>query len=182
MKMKRILTALLAGPLMWAFAAQAGTTTFQGVSVDYGSASTNWVDGDLVLTYNSSSSLAISDGVVKADILAVGGGGAGGTGKNSTSSARYGNGGDGGEVKEETRMIQAGTLTINVGVGGTVTTSSNANGGKGSDTTIESAGSLFAAITAKGGAGGAGNNSSSTAKAGSPTQGVTSEIDGKTYG
>ena len=115
MKITRLVTALLmAVSLVWAFAAQAGETTFKGVSVDYGSASTNWVDGDLVLTYNSSSSLAISDGVVKADILAVGGGGAGGSGKSSTTSAKYGNGGNGGEVKEETRMIQAGTLTINL--------------------------------------------------------------------
>lgn len=185
MKLKKTLTALLmAVSLIWVSVVQAAMTTFKGVSVDYGSASTNWVGGELVLTYKNvgSDSLKISDGAVNADILVVGGGGAGGTGRSSTTGAKYGNGGDGGEVIEKTCLIPVGALTINVGGGGTVTTASNANGGAGNDTTIESTGSSFAAITAKGGAGGKGNNASTSATAGSPTQGVTSEIDGKTYG
>ena len=182
MKITRLVTALLlAGPLAWAFAAQADTTTFRGVSVDYGDASASWVDGELVLTYGGDGQLTLG-GTVRADILAVGGGGAGGTGKSSTTNARYGNGGNGGEVVETPQVILSSALTIKIGGGGTGSTTSNAKGGDGNDTTVESADGSFVAITAKGGAGGAGNNTSTQAKAGSPTQGVTSEIDGKTYG
>ena len=184
--MNGILKALLtAGALAGACSASAGETAFKGVSVDYGNASTNWVDGELVLTYtNAVIDSLILGGAVKADVLAVGGGGAGGTGAStsSTTSGNKGNGGDGGVVVETTCLLPAGTLEIVVGAGGTVTTTANANGTAGGDTTIESTEDSVAAIKARGGAGGAGNVSMSLAKAGSPEQGVTSAIDGKTYG
>ena len=56
MKISHVLaTVVRVGLFTWAFAARAGTTTFQGVSVDYGTANANWVNGDLVLTYTSTS-------------------------------------------------------------------------------------------------------------------------------
>lgn len=117
MKLKKTLTALLmAVSLMCVSVAQAGTTTFKGVSVDYGSASTNWVSGELVLTYKDGSQLKIMDGAVNADILVVGGGGGGGR-SNSTSSY-YGSGNGGWVLAIDNQTLPGGSYEIAVGAGG----------------------------------------------------------------
>ena len=190
MKLKRILTALLlAGPFAWVFAAQAGTTTFQGVPVDYGNASANWVDGELVLQYKTvgTSSLTISNGAVVADVLVVGGGGGGGGSyyNKSSSNRRYGTGGGGGSVLEKAELgIAAQKLTITVGAGGaggaraTGQSGTSASQGKaGGDSSV--AGSLFGEVRAYGGAGGSYGNTSSVAGGG---VGRTSAIVSGTFG
>ena len=173
MKLKRFLTALLlAGPLVWVFAAQAGTTTFQGVNVDYGSASTNWVGGELVLSYKNSSTLVISDGAVRADILVVGGGGSGG--RSDNKDTYYGSGSGGSVTNVSSVTLPKGEYEITVGAGGAAVTMNSRTGNDGSSSSIKGPVNYDAA----GGAGG-GNS----AKAGSGA-GVASEITGTsvTYG
>ena len=182
MKMKNIMkTAVLTGLFLCGFASKADSVTINGVSVDYGSASADWVDGELVLTYESSSSLAISDGAVRADILAVGGGGGGGGGYSSNYG---GSGGGGGKVTEAERLIlDGGELTVIVGTGGSGGASEK-TGSKGGDSSV--AGSGIESVTAQGGAAGAagkkGNPSAGTGASGTGTTGVKSEVTGKTYG
>lgn len=165
MKITRLVTALLmAVSLVWAFAAQAGTTTFQDVRVDYGSASTNWVDGELVLKYTGSSQLRV-EGYAQADVLVVGGGGSGSTGKKAssgTSDDYKGNGGSGGEaVIRDKVYLAAKDYTVVVGTGGVAvapgSTSKRTAGNKGGD-------SSFAGIIAKGGDGGAIETSGTVSK------------------
>lgn len=117
LKAKNVICALaLSGLLGWAFAAEAGTTTFHGVTVDYGNATANGVGEDLVLTYKGSSdSLDFGNALVNADILLVGGGGSGSSGGSSTTS---GYGGVGGQVVEEPGVLLSGKSTIAVGGGG----------------------------------------------------------------
>ena len=188
MKLKRILAALLLS-FTWVFAAQAGTTTFQGVTVDYGSASISTAaNGDLILQYKTvgTDSLKISGGAVKADILVVGGGGGGGSYYNSKSdSRRYGTGGGGGSVLEKMALgIAAQKLTITVGAGGaggaraTDQSGTSASQGKaGGDSSV--VGSLFGVIRAYGGAGGSYGNTSSVVGGG---VGRTSAIVSGTFG
>lgn len=177
--------ALFACCLAVVLTSSAGTTKFEGVTVDYGSASTNWVGGDLVLTYKSSSSLTVA-GDVHAHVLAVGGGGGGGSGYSSSGSNSYGNGGNGGAVQEQlNQVLSAGTYTISVGAGGGGSNSTSA-GGNGSSSYIQAAGS-DSLVTAAGGAGGASRKSASqkaagTGASGSGTAGVTSVLTRQTYG
>ena len=125
---KRIL-ALLSLAFALVFAAQAGTTTFQGVTVDYGSASTNWVNGELVLKYPSLSSLAISGGTVLADILVVGGGGGGG--RSNSNSSYYGSGDGGSVLAIANQTLLGGSYEIAVGSGGSGATSNGRSGADG---------------------------------------------------
>lgn len=188
MKKKIISLILVAAMFLSIFpiTAFAGTTEFKGAIVDYENATQTIAEnGDLILTYTSVSAdntLTIPDGYrAVADILVVGGGGAGGTGKSSTSSARYGNGGNGGDVKEGEYILDAGNYMIIVGMGGTASATSNANGnaGKPSQVICEAW-----SITADGGDGGSGDQTSTNAVPGTPTKGIVSDITGEavTYG
>lgn len=172
-----MLTAFLLA-FAWAFAAQAGTTTFQGVSVNYGSASTNWVGGDLVLTYTSTESDTLSlGGCVQARVLLVGGGGSGSSGGGSSQKTGYA--GKGGTVVEESAVLLDGNCTIAVGAGGSSVTGSKysrTNGKPGSKTTISSETAGIVIFEAAGGEGGGSSTPGDTT--------VTSNITGSptTYG
>ena len=166
MKIRRVPTALLmAVSLMWVFAAQAGTTPFKGVSVDYGNASTNWVNGDLVLAYTSAESDTLSlGGCVQARILLVGGGGSGSSGGGSKQTTGYA--GAGGTVVEKSYVLLAGECTINVGAGGASVkggSSSRTSGKAGGKTTFSVVASEDVNLEAGGGAGGGSSDPSSTA-------------------
>lgn len=187
----RVTWAVLLLTFAWTFTAQAIVTTFQGVTVDYGNAGTNWVGGELVLTYASTSvngTLSLGCSVV-ADILVVGGGGGGGGGYSSSGSSYYGNGGTGGAVVEKKdQLILAGSLTMKVGGGGAGSSNADAKnyGGDGKASSISGAG-LDQPITADGGAGGQCRQSNSAKKSGtgasgSGSAGKVSEITGNTYG
>ena len=160
--------------------AYAGLTKFGDVTVDYGSASTNWVGGELVLTYTTSSSLEISNGVVNADILVVGGGGGGGGGYSSNYG---GSGGGGGKVEASELSVFCGELEISVGVGGNGGASGKA-GAKGVESSVSGDG--FKEVVAAGGAAGAagknGKPSAGVGASGSGMTGVMSGITGYTYG
>lgn len=178
MKIMKAWMSLAMAATMGLFA-YADSTKFGVVTVDYGSATTNWVNGELVLTYKSSSSLAILGGAVKADILVVGGGGGGGGGY---SSSYAGCGGDGGQVKEANREI-CGEVVISVGAGGGGGTS-RVDGTMGGESSIDGYG-IEQHITALGGAAGiAGQDrtgaSAGTGASGKDTTGVASTITGKT--
>ena len=182
MKLKRLLTALLlAGPLVWAFAAQADESLITGkirvgaYDVEVQNASrTNWVDGDLVITYlNTDTSVIKSFTLPQATtgrLLAVGGGGAGGQDQKqgySASSGLPGGGGAGGLVVKDAQAFEAKTYKVSVGAGGaavarTLTTSLNntqtwvpasyGTGANGGDSTVKQG--TTAIVTAKGGGGG----------------------------
>ena len=175
----RLWKILMALPLAfaWAFAAPAGMTTFKGVSVDYGNASTNWVGGDLLLTYASAVSDTLSlGGCVQARVLLVGGGGSGSSGGGSSQKTGYA--GKGGTVVEESAVLLDGNCTIAVGAGGdSVKGGSSRTAGKtGSKTTIFSEIAGIVVFEAAGGEGGGGNAPGDAS--------VTSDITGTqmTYG
>ena len=180
----------LSGLLGWAFAAEADTTTFQGVSVDYGNASASRLGDELVLTYSVSGTLKISNGVVDARILAVGGGGGGGGGyykkeNNGTIETCPGGGGDGGQVVEVAHVVY-GSLSVVVGSGGGGGSSAT-DGATGGDSSVKGIG--FQDIVAHGGYWGERGAKSFTAIAGSGASGdgasgVKSSITGTemTYG
>ncbi len=138
--------------------ASAGTAEFKGVTIDYGSALSNVVSEDLVLTFGKGANALVLDGDVIADILVVGGGGAGGTIKSSTYTSWAGGGGGGaGEFAENNDVtLSAGEYTIIVGEGGAKSDSNSvaANGESGKPSTILFNNDVF--IVACGGGGGGG--------------------------
>ena len=175
MKLKRVLSAFLLASA-WTFAAQAGTTTFKGVSVDYGSASMTSVGSDVILTYKNSDSLKLG-GPVRARVLLVAGGGSGSSGGKNSNKNGYG--GHGGVVLDESDVLLTGDCDIAVGAGGAGvngSTGSRTQGSPGGNSTIVSSFSKSIIRQAYGGGGGGDATPSGS--------GTASNITGsnKTYG
>jgi len=157
---------------------------YKGCTVTVTGATTNYVDGELVLTFENSGSLKLSQDMV-ADVLVVGGGGGGGGAYYGGSSSKYnGNGGNGGEVKYcQGRTLPASVLlTAAVGTAGEggayAEKSTAANAGKdGGDSSLS--GESFETIFANKGTKGAGGTSGSNNKDGSAGAGAaTLDISG----
>jgi hypothetical protein len=101
------------------------------------------------ITITGTQTWTAPSGVTSIDVLLVGGGGAGGAA--NTNATYSGGGGGGGGVVLSTLSVTPGTgYTVTIGAGGTRSTT-NANGGDGSNSTF---GSL---LTALGGGGGQGS-------------------------
>ena len=92
---------------------ESGDITWEG-------ATTNWVDGDLILKWtNPETPGALTlPGYAKAWILEVGGGGAGGDSTGSSTAGAGGGGGAGGFVENDNLLLTAGDYLIGVGAGG----------------------------------------------------------------
>lgn len=113
------------------------------------------IDGDLLLVYTDTSKAYnfTLPGTAQARVLAVGGGGAGGiaTGRSTGS----GGGGGAGGVLETNALIAAGTVSVQVGVGGAAATAIVAIVGEdGSASSVAVGGSVL--VNALGGGGGGG--------------------------
>ena len=184
--------AVLMAVCGFAGAARAETAMFNGMPIEYTGATTNWVGGDLVLsfttvaTYNDkgvrqaiNGSLALPRDAT-ADILVVGGGGSGAKGKDKN----YGAGGNGGAVVYQAGVsLSAGTYAMSVGPGGAVGTDKGGNAGRVSEV-LSGGTSVYSELTAAGGDG-APENSQSPGVAGSSGAGSDSyDITGAsvTYG
>jgi len=152
--------------------ATGGSFAYKGCMVTATGATTNYVDGEVVLTFKASGTLQLSDDV-RADILVVGGGGSGGTGDtdSSTSNKKIGNGGSGGTVAQRENLeLPANTYTITVGEGGAARQPDTTKeaGYAGSPSSLAASG--FATISAAGGVGAVQD------KEGSPTDGTGSYV------
>ena len=141
-----------------------GQVEITGAPVSFvGAASTNWVDGDLLIEFTGAGSFTLP-GTTKARILAVGGGGGGG-GTYAYASANQpyggGGGGGGGGLVETNDLFGAGSYSVSVGAGGaggprvsTHLATADYSAEDGGDTTILINGASF--VTAYGGGGGGG--------------------------
>ena len=122
--------------LALATVATAAEVTFNGQTISYTNAETNWVNGELVLIYTNT----LTDGSLslpaytKARLLVVAGGGAGaspaGTGPRLAGA---GGGGAGGLISTNAIFLKSGDYTLKVGAGGAAGSDSvvsiGANGG-----------------------------------------------------
>ena len=133
-----------------------GTVSFAGAS------STNWIDGELVLTYSNATAASsfTLPGLSRARILAVGGGGGGGGSNRSSSSPAAGGGGGGGGLVETNALLSGATYVVSVGAGGAGGASGRnalvvSAGASGGDSAIRTDGGA-AVVTAVGGGGGGG--------------------------
>ncbi len=119
--------AVLMAVCGFAGAVRAETAMFNGMPIEYSNATTNWVGGDLVLsfttpaTYNNGA-VSVQSGTftlprdATADVLVVGGGG---SGVKSNDNKSYGAGGNGGSVTTRSGVtLSAGTYSLVVGPGG----------------------------------------------------------------
>ncbi|MGN0854055.1 MAG: glycine-rich domain-containing protein [Kiritimatiellia bacterium] len=151
-----------------------------GEIVAYGAA-TNWVDGELVLKYTDPYGLSelTLPGVVKAWVLAVGGGGAGANpGAAGATVGGAGGGGAGGFVENKSMLLQGGVYALTVGAGG-LSPSGQGNGGNGQDTVVSCAGVVVTNAVGGGGGGfksagcdgGSGGGASNTGTAGTTAKG-----------
>lgn len=116
--MKTYLMTLMAGLSLMA---AAETVEFKGETITYSGASEvkTLDNGDLVLVYTDASAVGtlVLPQLVKARVLAVGGGGAGGTVGVGTKDFGAGGGGAGG-LYDKAIDLDAGSYTITVGAGG----------------------------------------------------------------
>ncbi len=130
--------------------------------VTYEGATTNWVNGELVLTYVNPS--VVGDFEIpapftaKVDVLAVGGGGAGGTAASGRGQGG-GGGGAGGFTYKENLSLKVGNYNVRVGAGGQVVRADDTDqlaltGMKGGSSVITNAfGYVFASASGGGGGG-----------------------------
>ena len=136
---------------------RADSTVWQAVEkghVTWSNATTNWVDGDLILIYKTGSGSLHLPGYSTVWALAVGGGGAGGDYNNSASYGAGGGGGAGGMVETNNMMWTEGDYAMSVGAGGAAHASvvTSGAGSSGSPTTIAQGGNYL--FVANGGGGG----------------------------
>ena len=127
MKVTRLVMALLSAvSLMWAFAAQAGTTTFKGQTIRFtGTVNVTGEDSTYRLfTFTSGTGTIILPSDVTADILAVGGGGGGGGRRSGSKTYTYtggsGGGGGGGAGGQDSSYSKDAGLPGGGGAGGLV--------------------------------------------------------------
>ncbi len=125
--------------------------------VKFEGGTTNWVDGDLVITYTGNGTLSLPK-TASARILAVGGGGGGGRVTYTSGTRGGGGGGGGGGVVITNGVALYGDYTIAVGAGGAAgeggTNVSNP-GGNGGDTSFMQNGVAVIDVARGGGGGGA---------------------------
>lgn len=138
--------------------ATGGSFAYEGCMVTATGATTNYVDGEVVLTFKASGTLQLSDDV-RADILVVGGGGSGAAGKKG-KNWYGGKGGDGGNGSVGTCTMPEGCYAITIGAGGAAVEGGTeepdvkaGNDGKPSSVELTTDGS-FEKITGSGGSGG----------------------------
>ena len=125
---------------------------------DFGEGETNWVDGDLVVTYTNATDVFYVPGVATVDILEVGGGGGGGRVCITNDYGGGGGGGGGGVVTNKGLLKLKGRYTITVGRGGAAAEyvkDGCAEGGDGGNTFITKDGSNVVEVAIGGGGGGA---------------------------
>ena len=144
----------------------SGSATMPGgAKVDFQNvAATNWVGGELVLKYTTTTGSHgfTLPGTAIADVLVVGGGGAGGTGDSTASGSAAlnhgagGGGGAGGFVESNDVVFAAGDYSVSVGKGGEPSAAgSKSVGGNGDDSTLIR-GDSDVVLRAYGGGGGGG--------------------------
>ena len=128
--------------------------------ISYTGATTNWVDGDLVLIYSDPQVAGTfeipSPYTVKVDVLAVGGGGAGGT-VISGKGQGGGGGGAGGYSFRTNLSFTVGTYNVSVGAGGKVVRTDEINvaiSGENGSASVITNGFGYAFASAMGGGGG----------------------------
>ncbi len=126
----------LTAALALAGTVSATDVTFNGQTISYTNAETNWVDGELVLIYTN----ILTDGSLtlpaytKARLLVVAGGGAGASpASTAQTQGGAGGGGAGGLISADNVFLESGDYTLTVGAGGATvsdtTESIGANGG-----------------------------------------------------
>lgn len=149
--LQSLFAAVVAGLSLVASGGLAEDVVFEG-------GTTNWVDGDLVITYADPTvvgKLSLPK-TATARILAVGGGGGGGRVTKTVSSVGGGGGGGGGGVVIANGLTLNGEYTITVGGGGAAGaggTSVSNPGATGGDTSLKQA-DVDVITVAKGGGGG----------------------------
>jgi hypothetical protein len=152
---------------------QSPSDTFSVLGLPTGGTVTT--SGDYrIHTFTSSSSFVVPSGLTLSDVeyVVVAGGGAGGSGGDGWHAGGGGGAGgyrasvtgesSGGGASAESKLtLTAGSYAVTVGAGGTVSQTTNADGGNGSN-------SVFAAVTSIGGGGGsAGQDYQTSASGGS---------------
>ena len=113
------------------------------------------VGSDIVHVFNSSGSFTVPAGLTLSNVqyLAIAGGGGGGHG---TNSPQFSGGGAGGVVFGTLNQVTSSTYTVNVGIGGTGSSSTN-----GGNTTVFGGYAVPAAVGGGYGGGGGGGNGGS---------------------
>lgn len=169
---------------------------YSGVNFEVSGASTNYVGGELVMTFTKSGSMTTDKDISGARVLAVGGGASGVAARYRGTSSNYycGNGGAGGKVAQQSGSsvtLPQGTYSIVVGAGGegitrtskywpenTQTQVDMVGGNSGRDSSISSLGS-FPGLKAEGGVALANASDAETdTHAGTRSSGGTKAADG----
>lgn len=147
----------LTAALALAGTVSATDVTFNGQTISYTNAETNWVDGELVLIYTNT----LTDGSLtlpaytKARLLIVAGGGAGGSPGDATrTKGGAGGGGAGGFITKDSELLEKGTYTLSVGAGGAAGSENVQTAGTdGNDSYLQiNSGDVYRAVGGGGGA------------------------------
>ena len=147
--------------------------------ITWTNASTNWVGGDLVITYQTGEGSLHLPGYAHVWALAVGGGGSGGGGYYSTGRGGSGGGGAGGYVENKTLVLQggegaAGDYAIIVGAGGAAVKNADktsGNPGGGTSFLAPDSSQVLGVLAAGGGAGATEDNGGAGASGGGASAG-----------
>ncbi len=137
---------------------QLSTVEIGGATITYSPAATNWVDGELVLTYTNTDrpGLLSLPRYTQVRALLVGGGGAGANpAAAGATRGGAGGGGAGGFLDVASHGLLAGDYNVVVGIGGVAQAANvQSSGANGENSSITLSGETEAALCALGGGGG----------------------------